>query len=553
MCFKVLGQASMLWLAVHYPNWLLQYQSYCHGLPLDCETAIYNKQTSKILAASPRAQMKGITAEQSVATALTLVPSLTLIAFDRRLSQEANTWLCHWSYGYSARVVLPVCQHQIDVENRGVIDAGRVSDTLLLEVGSMLKVFAGLESLIEQYRAQADSYSLRWQLALGNNPLLVSLAAKYQPQFVSGDHSDYHQNRDESAQFSVSFSYVTLAQIAALAVEALPVSDETLRTCHNMGLYQIQHLLALPRAELAKRFEPSLLTLLAQLNDQQPQPQRFFQPPKRYKKKQTLLYDVEHIEGVIFPLSRMLSELANYLQCHQQAILSLKVYFVYRDKACEPLCLTIHYPFAEHRSEGLLKLLRVQLDRSALASPVVSIELVLGEVVPLSLSPKQWWQEGAQDESAKRLLATLQARLGDKAVKGIKAVSASMPESCWQATGLSQWQGDQCRESGSHYHQNRLHKKPIQAKTAAIRDEQQLKMQIAEGLNDGRFRPSWLLKSPQLIQPDDVELLKGPERLSSDWQAGIGTRDYYIAQHNAGGLCWVYRDQQGLFLQGWFS
>lgn len=556
----------MLWLAVHYPNWLLQYQSYCHGLPSDCDAVLYNKQSNKILAASAGAQLKGVAAHQSIATALVLAPSLTLIAFDSRLNQEANDWLCHWSYGYSARVVVPLCQHQIDVDNRMVIDAGRVSDTLLLEVGSMAKIFAGLKSLIEQYTAQADNYSLRWQLALGDNPLLVSLAAKYQPQFVSAENSDYQrleinpqleinqgQNRGGRAQSHTALTHVSLAQIAPLAVEALPVSDETLRTCHNMGLYQIQHLLNLPRAALAKRFEPSLLTLLAQLNDQLPQPQTFFQSPKQYKQKQTLLYDVEHIEGMIFPLSRMLSELANYLKCHQQAILGLKVYLTYRDKTCSPLCLRIHYPFAEHRSEELLKLLRSQLDRISLVSPVVSIELVLGEVVPLSLSPKQWWQEGMQDESVKRLLATLQARLGNKVVKGIEAVAATMPEFCWQAVGLSQWQGDQCSESGSHYHLNRQHKKPIQGKTAAIHDEQRLKMQIVEGLNDGRFRPSWLLKSSQLILPDDVELLKGPERLSSDWQAGSGTRDYYIAQHYAGGLCWVYRDQQGLFLQGWFS
>jgi protein ImuB len=94
-------------------------------------------------------------------------------------------------------------------------------------------------------------------------------------------------------------------------------------------------------------------------------------------------------------------------------------------------------------------------------------------------------------------------------------------------------------------------------------------------------RPPWLLVAPEAIAETDVELLRGPERLREPWWHGSQTmaaqstteletgqvneslpsgkpmgaaRDYYLARHHEGGLCWVFRreGEPGLYLQGWF-
>ncbi len=538
MCCKGRGQPNMQWLAIHYPNWLLQYQSYHQGLAPAQPVALYCRQSSQLLSVSDSAVEVGLKPGQSVATAQALSSDLQLIAYEVAMSIEAADWLCHWSYDYSARVVPLTCQHH---SNLGM-DL-HVPDTLLLEVGSMARVFSGLPQLLEQYATQAQEYSLQWQLALGDNPLGTALLAHSAPHYVAPQSDE----KPDASYFQAAQQLATghhIKALAALPVNVLPIALELQLACENMGLTHLESLFALPRAELGERFGDELLQLLAKLTGQLPQPLAFYEPPECYQHKLILSYEVEHIEGLLFPLGRMLSELASYLLRHQRAVLCLRLNFEYRDKALVPLMLTINYPFAEHRSDGLLKLCRLQLERIVLSSPVVSIALQLQESVVLTFTPSEWWQGNTQDEGSTRLLATLVAKLGHESVKGIACVAARLPEASWQSQPLALGRSETlCAESRASY----------QGKTVAIKQQRQRAGQVVKGIHDGRFRPTWLLKQAEPIALTDVRLLKGPERIASDWHA-VGTqRDYYIAQHKDGGLCWVYREVNGIFLHGWFS
>ncbi len=684
----------MLWLAVYFPHWLLQYQSYHQGLPQGGELALFERQSSQILIASSAAAKLGVEPGQSLATAQTLSPSLQLLAYDPSLSQEASHWLCQWSYGYSARVVPPVCpfeqaqQHRLDKvvqpskphKASKPTGAPSVTDTLLLEVGSMAKIFGGLDRLISQYRKSAQGYGLECQFALGENALLAQLGARYlpltlpveagcdenktlesspeprsakpgnselggskfgglkpehpEPESLESDigatASPYlakrevreavleeknqeeknqeekalgekgqgeetkAQSKDEQAGASlVNLPQIALKQVAPLPLSVLPLSGHVLQSCENMGLTQVQALLALPLKELGERFGESVLTLLAQLKGQLPQVHEFYLMPESYRHKLELLYEVSHLEGLAFPLGRMLATLSAYLVQRQQAVLALSLTLVFRDLSLAPLRCEIRYPFAEHRGDALLKLCRVQLESLTLAAPVISLAIQADTLVPLSVQTSNWWQGEGKSDASMRLLSLLEARLGADKVKGLEHCSHHLPELSWQSRSLSQGRVSQSRSgaqegklsnqavsentsrqntsrqsmsSQSVSTQNASSQKfesqaydrcaepraSYQGKTRALSEEATLFADLLHGLCDGRIRPNWLLRQPEPLAPESVSLLKGPERLHSPWSAA-SPRDYYLARMHQGGLCWVFRSPEGLFLQGWFG
>jgi protein ImuB len=69
------------------------------------------------------------------------------------------------------------------------------------------------------------------------------------------------------------------------------------------------------------------------------------------------------------------------------------------------------------------------------------------------------------------------------------------------------------------------------------------------------------LPRPHPVNAAELQLLQGPERIQSEWWLNSEARDYYIAQHSSGALCWVYcpctifnEPQSGEFyLHGYFA
>ncbi|MCG9712278.1 DNA polymerase Y family protein [Shewanella insulae] len=598
----------MLWLAVYFPHWLLQYQSYHQGLPQGSELALFERQSGQILIASRAAAKLGVEAGQSLATAQTLCPSLQLLTYEPSLSQEASHWLCQWSYGYSARVVPPVCPFEQTQPNRP-----SVTDTLLLEVGSMAKIFGGLDRLISQYQQAAEGYGLECQFALGENALLAQLGARYLPFTWPADavcydkghpeperaatvsaclakREDRESAKEEEAQGEetkaqsiddqvgasqvnlpqLDLKQIDLKQVAPLPLSILPLPGHVLQACENMGLTQVEALLALPLKELGERFGESVLTLLGQLKGQLPQVHEFYQMPESYRHKLELLYEVSHLEGLAFPLGRMLGTLSAYLVQRQQAVLALSLTLVFRDLSLAPLRCEIRYPFAEHRADALLKLCRVQLESLTLAAPVISLAIQADTLVALSVQTPNWWQGEGKSDASMRLISLLEARLGADKVKGLESCSHHLPELSWQSRSLSlsgsvsQSRSDARRRkcSAQDVASQKLENQMLnrcaeprasyQGKTRALSEEASLFTDLFHGLCDGRIRPTWLLRQPEPLEPESVSLLKGPERLHSPWSAS-SPRDYYLARMHQGGLCWVFRSPEGLFLQGWFG
>ncbi|QQX78430.1 DNA polymerase Y family protein [Shewanella sp. KX20019] len=522
----------MLWLAVHYPQWALQYFRYRNELKQSDEVLLYDPHSLQVLALDAGSLKAGVTVGMSLATAQSVAPSAILVEFDISLSQQASDWLCQWSYEFSARVVPLRCALAHDAHKDGRSSTKLhvdefVCNTLLLEVSSMALIFNGIDKLIEQYAQRAKSYGLEVSLATGNTPLAAQLLAQQSSVMAEVTWSELLDS-DKSD-----------ALLKQLSIDSLPISGFLKQSFLDIGVNSFAALCALPAKELGRRFGPKLLQLLAKISGVLPHPLIYFEPEETYLQKLTLLYEVELMQGIVFPLGRMLKEMASYLKQRQLAIQQLKLTLIYRDCERSQLDIIIQYPFAEHRSDNLLSLCRMQLERITLYQPVVEMVIYVDKFVPMAIANDNWFgqqtAQGQRPEKVLRLMALLQARLGSDKVKGLQATSAHLPEESWQATVLS---------VTGHEH------RPV------INSLQQLYDvgHQATGLSVGACRPSWLLTTPEMISIETVELLKGPERLQTLWwQEPQICRDYYIASHHQGGLCWVFKDGRDFFLHGWFG
>lgn len=560
----------MLWLAAYYPQWVFQYLRYHHDLQSVQGCLLFEPDSLRVLAQDEIAEQVGIGRGMSISTAQSLLPDVVLVEFEPGLCQQASDWLCQWSYAFSARVVPLHCALMpppYTTSNSKFAVTDSVSDCLLLEVSSMARIFGGLDSLVAQYAQKAQSLGLELQLAIANTPLGAQLLALQAPKYspLKTEALDERNEQDPAVLCGKKegilvrdpvvnpaplnqekLSNTVIAQtsftqtlgmqsrylqheqsrhlLASLPISRLPISAYLIETFTNIGLVTLEDIMALPDKELGQRFGQALLQMLAKITGKLPQPMVYFEPAEHYRQKLSLLYEVESMPGIIFPLRRMINEMADYLLLRQLAVQTLNLTFRYRDLELAPLQIVIHYPFAEHRAEALLSLCHMQLARMTLYQPIVEIIISADKFVPLTLGQEAWLSEGAQSGARQRLLSQLQARLGSDKIKGLRSVPSQLPEQSWQSVELT------CYPS-------------IQAKATATAE-----------MIIGACRPLWLLEQPQALSLAEFELIKGPERLQSHWwQDESPCRDYYIASHIDGGLCWVYRDQQGFYLHGWFA
>ena len=67
-------------------------------------------------------------------------------------------------------------------------------------------------------------------------------------------------------------------------------------------------------------------------------------------------------------------------------------------------------------------------------------------------------------------------------------------------------------------------------------------------------RPLWLFDPPHLTRREHLTLLKGPERVKTEWWQQTVWRDYYVASLESGAKCWVFVDGRNQwFLHGYFG
>ena len=291
---------------------------------------------------------------------------------------------------------------------------------------------------------------------------------------------------------------------------------------YRLGIRRLQQVFEMPADGLRRRFGESLLHCLDELRGQRQPPLTLFQPPEHFDMRLELEYGVTDHQPLMFPLRRLVMDLATFLARRIRGVQQLTVWLEHErgsrrthDEAvpdATPLRLRLLAP--EHEGGALFELLRGRLEAVVLARPVVGLRLVARDLQPLQppgrdlFDARTGWAEGWG-----QLRERLRVRLGEDAVYGVAPVADPRPEHAWKKVVGGSMDGGG-RDGGRR---------------------------VPERLPGWPARPGWMLPEPRPLTQPVAEVVGGPERLESGWwDGGDLKRDYYVLRLANGQLAWAF-------------
>ncbi len=465
------------WVYLYFPD------MYLHSILSgnDVPTVVVTADSQRVLQVSNLAQQQGIQVDMPLSNALFLSPELCCHTLDPEYAMQLLQQRALWAYRYSAQVFTD--------PPHGV----------WLEAGSMLRLFGGLTAFVETIQKSCQVHAWPLQLGMGQTPLAARWMALADVNVMTLDHEPQKEALNK------------------LPLSELHLEDKQLLALQRLGLRTLGELLALPLAEVGRRICPALMKQLRDLHGSQVPPASLFKPALTFSDRALFNHDVEHHNGLLFPLTRLLNSLCGFLHHHQLSVRWLALRLLHR----EPPETRWLFEFAshEHRYDELLQLCRYQLEKQSLRAPVTELQLSVTQFTPREHAQIRCLDTQARKQGSGTLINRLQAKLSTQQISVLRGTGDARPECAWQAIAADQ--------SSSDAHWNR-----------------------ADRAGDW---PLWLLPTPQPWHPPK-NIVKGPLRISGGWwDTSHIRRDYYQVLHDAQ-LIWVFRDdQKQWFLHGYFS
>ncbi|HKS12550.1 MAG TPA: DNA polymerase Y family protein [Pseudomonas sp.] len=438
-------------------------------------------QRRVLQAVNPAAAALGLRAGQSLNAAQALADGFTCVEADEAGIEQMQQLLAAWAYRFSAQVSL------------------HYPRAVLLEVGSSLQLFGPWPLFEARLREELRGLGLRHRIVLASNPVAARMLANGHDGLAAPTRED------------------TTAALKRMPIARIGLPLDAAEAFARMGLRELGQVLALPRESLARRFAAQVQLHLDQLLGLRSLGLAFYQPPDSFEARLELNFDVESHQALLFPLRRMINDLAAFLAGRDCGVQRFAVHLEHAEGP--DTCLQVGLLAAERDASVLFELARGRLEPLRIPAPVRNLRLRADDLP--AFVPQHQALFDARSQQAQpwpQLRERLRARLGDDAVLGLQACADHRPECAWQAASEG--------AAGP--------------------------MSVAPG-----SRPGWLLPQAQALPESTVRLLSQAERIESGWWDGADVRrDYYRIETPAGQQGWAYRDlsEAGpLWLQGWFS
>lgn len=483
--------ATPLWLGLHFTE--LPLSALADPRPPELRIVV---ERQRLCCVNATAAAAGLRPGMGLASAYALAPELKALERQPLREAAALAQLACWAYGIVQEVAIAE------------------ANTLLLEVGSCLRLYGGLTRLLAHAERELTERGHSVAAGLATTPKAAWLAA----------HADGVTQLTRLAPPAPPAT-----QLAHVAPDRLPLDAATLRQFEQLGIASLAQLLALPRAALGKRFGQRLLRYLQQLTGERPDPQPAFVLPPRFRQSLPFLDGIHDRQILLFPMKRLLGELADYLRARQLACRGLVWRF--HDARTLQAELPIGLSQGRHDPTPFLELTRLRLEQLELPEPVFLLELCSEEFTATDVANLTLFDEPMAAASSNRaeLLDKLIARLGSDALQRPVALEQHWPEAA-MATATP----DAALSTG------------------------------AVPPSPAGPRPTWLLPLPEPLPCREgrpwhggpLQLVRGPERIDAPWWQGLsGSRDYFEAATADGSRCWIFRcaASGGWFLHGLFG
>jgi len=488
-----------LWLHLHLPHLALDVLTRGGDGERACVLVEPGVRRPQVLLSNRHAAALGIRAGMPLAAAHAL-GQLGVLERDERAEQAALVQLCQWALQFTSEV------------------SAVAPDGLVLEVDGSLKLFGGLESLLQQLRGGLRRLGYRADYAVAPTPLAAALLARARPRAIVRDKNQLPDC------------------LAHLPLTALRLEPAVQAALGQLGVRTLGDCRRLPRNGLARRFSPLLLEHLDRLFGQRADPRPGFEPPRRFASAIELPWEVDSARALLVAGERLLGELGGYLRGSSALTQRLRWHLVDRDGGRECFDLALAEPSRDE--QHMLLLLRETLMRKRLAVPVRAIGLDVADLTSQRAPHMQDLFTPRRQGHAEGYAAfadRLRARCGERALRGLGVLPQHRPEAAfgWRRPLLNAGRMTTLAEQGAGGRQVR--------------------------------RPLWLLERPLRLAVRDSQpwfegplaLVPGRERIQSSWwEEESLARDYFTAITARGGRLWVFRELGGArrwYLHGIFE
>lgn len=462
-----------LWFYVEFPRLALEAW---FGPAIEAGPQLLLAPSSqRVLQCNPAAEQEGVRPGMSTGTAYYLLEDTAIAQYDAHLEQEQLQRLAVMLYRFCADIRL--CP-----------PAG-----LLLEIGSMLRLYEGLAPCLAQLENRLEQSGFSHQCATGHTPRAAQVLARNGGGRFSGD----------AAQIQ--------AWLDPLPISRLGIETRDATRLRAMGLETYHQLRQAPRAELGYRFGHALVRYLTALEEPDTLGQGFTLPP-RFSEHLELTHEAVHTASLLFPIKRLLLSLEDYLLARQHTVDSLHLRLEHREQP--PTRVHVQAVKGAKTAQDWLNLVDLALERQQLPAPVIGLQLRADRFRPDQGLSGDLLGTAYPRADADRLLSLLISRLGHNSV--LRPLTEPDP-------------------------------RPLQAGPLHPAAE----TGTDRAPNPARRQPVFLLNNPLRIDPSDYRLLEGPERITvGQWlQADGFRRDYFRAwQHQHQQLHWLARHANG----GWY-
>lgn len=472
----------MLWACLLLPHLALDGVLRRHAEPERPLALVGGPAQRRVLVAvNDAASRCGLQRGQSLGAAQVLCAELGLVEYDLDQVARWQQFLAAWAYRYSSQV--------------STAFAGAV----VLEIAGSLSLFGPWPRLEAQLRAELTALGFRHRIALAPTARAAWVLAGHQDGLTATSAEIMRQ-----ALSTVPLRRARLPNNAALALQ-------------KIGIRDLGKLWSLPRAALGKRYGPELLAHLDRLSGQQVEALALYRPPDVFDARIEFNYEVSSSQALLFPLRRLVADLAAYLSGRDGGVQRFVVRLEHDEHSDSEVVVGLLTP---ERDVGVLfDLAKGRLEQVKVPAPVRGMRLLARELPPFVPAAGALFDARAQQAMPwTQLRERLRARLGNASVYGLDVVADHRPERAWRR----------------------------------VQDEAG-KNQYA---SDGK-RPTWLLSRPIPLRDPRPRLLAGPERIESGWWDGFDAqRDYYVIETSSGQRAWAYcpAGELGPFmLHGWFA
>lgn len=440
-------------------------------------------QLRRLHAVNASAAEAGLVAGMRLGAAHALLPTCTFETHTPDDEARAHRMLAAWAYRHSSMVATPW------------------PDALVLEVRASFQLLGPWPRMQARLRQELSTLGFEHRIALAPTP-----RAAYVFAGLRDGHAVMHP---EAMHDSLAGVPVRRAALPGDAGEHL----------HRMGARTVRDVRALPRDGLRRRFGIELLDHLDRLHGDVDDPVPCYLPPDRFDARVELGFEVESHLALLFPLRRLIGDLATYLSGRDGGVQRFVMRLEHEEGHTD---VPVGLLAAERDAPLLFELARNRLEQAALPKPVVAMRLIARELPPFVPAVRDLFDmRPAQAVPWPQLRERLRARLGDDAVHRVAATGDPRPERAWRRVGLD--------------------------------DDTACAMPAPQRPP----RPAWLLPKPIPLRDASLRIVAGPERLESGWWDGHDERrDYYVLETSRGQRAWAYAppgEQGGWMVHGWFA